>query len=66
MTNCQFFKIDKSLFYNTKIEETNNFIIIPCLGSLVPGYILILPKKHTYCMTNFDDNIKSTIKDLLG
>ena len=65
MINCQFCKIDKSLFYNTVIEETNNFIIIPCLGSLVLGYILILPKKHTYCMTNFNEDIMQEYNSLL-
>ena len=35
MVGCTFCKLDKELFYNKIIEETNNFIIIPCLGSLV-------------------------------
>ena len=65
MINCQFCKIDKSLFYNTILEETNNFVIIPCLGSLVPGYILILPKKHTYCMTNFNEDIIKEYNSIL-
>ena len=28
------------------LEETNNFIIIPSLGSLVEGYLFIVSKKH--------------------
>lgn len=54
MIGCPFCKLDKSLFYNSIIEETSNFIVKPCLGALVPGYILILPKKHVYCMTQFN------------
>lgn len=54
MIGCPFCKLDKSLFYNSIIEETSNFIDKPCLGALVPGYILILPKKHVYCMTQFN------------
>lgn len=54
MIGCPFCKLDKSLFYNSIIEETSNFIVKLCLGALVPGYILILPKKHVYCMTQFN------------
>ncbi len=65
MVGCAFCKLDKKLFYNKIIEETNNFIIIPCLGSLVPGYILILPKRHTYCMTEFDKEIMEEYNSIL-
>lgn len=30
MVGCPFCKLDKELFYNKIIEETDNFIIIPC------------------------------------
>ena len=65
MVGCTFCKPDKELFYNKIIEETNNFIIIPCLGSLVPGYILILSKRHTYCMTKFNKEIMEEYNSIL-
>ena len=48
MKNCVFCKIDNSKKYNTIIEETDNFLIIPSIGSLVDGYLLIVYKKHVY------------------
>lgn len=65
MIGCPFCKLDKSLFYNQTIEETDNFIIIPGLGALVPGYILILPKKHVYCMTNFNEKVMEEYTSIL-
>ena len=57
MSQCNFCCIDKSKIYNTLIEETNNFIVIPSLGSLVDGYILIVAKKHFYNMFELDNNL---------
>lgn len=57
MSQCNFCCIDKSKIYNTLIEETNNFIVIPSLGSLVDGYILIVAKKHLYNMFELDNNL---------
>lgn len=65
MVGCPFCKLDTSLFHNQIIEETNNFIIIPGVGALVPGYILILPKKHAYCMTNSNKEIMKEYNNLL-
>ena len=46
MNNCIFCNVDKSMYYNTILEETNNFFVIPTKGSLVDGYVLIVSKKH--------------------
>lgn len=28
------------------VAETNNFVVMPMIGPLVPGYLLLLPKQH--------------------
>lgn len=33
-------------FYNTRLYETKHFAVIPSLGSIVEGWLLIIPKKH--------------------
>jgi len=33
-------------FYNKKLYETENFVVIPSLGSIVEGWLLIVPKKE--------------------
>ena len=57
MKNCPFCKLDTSLYYNQILEETNCFYIIPSLGSLVEGYVLILPKQHIYSMSKSNKKI---------
>lgn len=65
MCGCPFCKLDTSLFYNQIIEETDNFVIIPGIGALVSGYILILPKRHAYCMTKFDVGMMKEYNSIL-
>ncbi|KAA6344188.1 hypothetical protein EZS27_008159 [termite gut metagenome] len=33
-------------FYNKRLYETENFVVIPSLGSIVEGWLLIVPKKY--------------------
>jgi ATP adenylyltransferase len=47
--------------YNTVLLETNNFIVIPSLGSLVEGWLLIIPKKFHINLSQLD---KSDIAEL--
>lgn len=65
MSRCPFCKLDNSQFYNEIIEETNNFYIIPGLGALTKGYILVLPKKHVYYMTGFEDTVLDEYNNIL-
>ena len=50
MDRCIFCNLDKTKIYNTILEETDNFIVVPTLGSLVDGYVLIVTKNHLYNM----------------
>ena len=52
---CIFCDIDHSKIENTIIEETNNFYIVPTLGSLVDGYVLIVTKRHINSMSELND-----------
>lgn len=51
---CKFCNLDKSKYYNTILDSTDNFIVIPSIGSLVDGYVLIVSKKHYYNMLEID------------
>jgi diadenosine tetraphosphate (Ap4A) HIT family hydrolase len=44
MINKNFFNISK--YYNNVLFESENFIVIPSVGSLVKGWLLILPKEY--------------------
>ena len=51
MDNCSFCNLDFTKLENTIIEETKNFYILPTLGSICEGYLLIIPKKHINSMS---------------
>lgn len=46
-------------------EETKNFLIKPVLGSLVEGYIMIIPKEHINAMIELDDDILQEYFELI-
>lgn len=63
--NCSLCNIDYNLYYNTIIEETNSFIIMPGIGALVPGYVLIVTKRHIYSMAFLTKEEKVEYEDIL-
>jgi diadenosine tetraphosphate (Ap4A) HIT family hydrolase len=58
-----FFKIyleEKLLPYNIKnriIGETKNFLIMPMVGPLVPGYLLVVSKEHYWSFSHLPKDI---------
>ena len=36
-----------SAFYDTPLFQNELFVIVPTLGSFVPGYLLLVPRQHT-------------------
>lgn len=50
MEKCIFCNIDTTKIYNTILDETDNFVVVPTLGSLVQGYVLIVSKCHIFNM----------------
>lgn len=36
--------------WDRPLLETENFVAVPSLGSLVPGWLLLVPKNHFLCM----------------
>lgn len=54
--NCVFCNIDKSRPENTIIDESENFIVLPSIGALVDGYLMIVSKKHINSMSELKEN----------
>ena len=54
--NCVFCNIDKSKPENTIIDESDNFIVLPAIGALVDGYLMIVSKKHINSMSELKEN----------
>lgn len=41
--------------YNTILYASDNFLVIPALGSLIPGYIMIISRNHINSMAYLSD-----------
>lgn len=63
---CIFCDMDHSKIENTIIEETEYFYILPTLGSLVDGYILIVTKRHINSMSELNENELIEYKNIIG
>lgn len=62
---CIFCDIDHSKIENTIIEETEYFYILPTLGSLVDGYILIVTKRHINSISELNENELIEYKNII-
>lgn len=66
MMDCVFCNIDFEKEENTIIYENSNFYILPTVGSLVDGYLLIVSKRHINSMSELNDNEKKDYIDLIN
>ena len=62
---CIFCDMDHSKIENTIIEEKDYFYILPTLGSLVDGYILIVTKRHINSMSELNENELIEYKNII-
>lgn len=54
--NCIFCNLEKNKIENTILDEKNHFYILPTVGSLVDGYILVVSKRHINSMFELTKN----------
>lgn len=63
---CVFCSFDKDKIENTIIEETKYFYVLPGVGALVDGYLLIVSKRHVNSMADLEDNEKCEYKKIIN
>jgi len=51
--------------WNTILYESDNFIVVPTLGSLIEGWLLIISKEHYLCMGALPGFLHSELQELL-
>ena len=62
-TDFSFFEIYLKDKYNAQglndriVAESNNFFLMPMVGPLVPGYLLIVSKKHYFSFSHMNDEL---------
>jgi diadenosine tetraphosphate (Ap4A) HIT family hydrolase len=55
MKNCCFCERGAAdEFWNKPVFETSKFVVLPSLGSLVEGWLLLIPRKHAICLGALD------------
>jgi diadenosine tetraphosphate (Ap4A) HIT family hydrolase len=54
MTNCRLcfnsLQTGPAETWNRPLFESANFVVLPSLGALVEGWLLLVPKKHSICL----------------
>jgi ATP adenylyltransferase len=56
----------ESKYYNKPILESENFLVIPSLGSLVEGWLLIVPKKFYLNFSQLPSFVFSELETLIS
>ena len=51
-------------WWNTPLLETNNFVVWPSLGALVPGWLLLVPKRHALCLATLKGDVATELEGL--
>jgi diadenosine tetraphosphate (Ap4A) HIT family hydrolase len=57
---------DSPEFWNKPLFETANFAVIPSLGSIVQGWLMLVPKAHVVCAGELSDALANEMRCLTG
>lgn len=66
MNDCIFCNLDFDKVENTVICETKNFRVIPTVGSLIEGYVLIVTKNHINSLSELTSEQKFEYENLVN
>ena len=66
MNDCIFCNLDFDKVENTVICETQNFRVIPTVGSLIEGYVLIVTKNHINSLSELTREQKIEYENLVS
>lgn len=66
MSTCHLCDTDSSKTWNLSLMESQNFRVLPSLGALVEGWVLIVPKSHFLSMGALPSPLVSEMEHLKG
>ena len=64
--NSNYFKLAGSTTNNRIIWKNSEFALLPSLGSLVEGHLLLIPTHHVFSFSNLPDTSLEIAKDLIN
>src|SRR6266566_5391719 len=44
--------------------ESRNFVVVPTVGAIIPGWLLLLPRKHFLCVGAMSDGLFCELLEL--
>lgn len=50
--------------WNEPLFESPNFVVLPSLGALVEGWLLLVPKNHFICMGALPDSVAAEMQEM--
>ena len=65
INNSKLERPDGFPIYDTILHETANFIVTPALGSIVPGYIMIISRHHICAMAFASQDAMDELSELV-
>ena len=54
-----------TVWYNQPLLSTPNFVVLPSIGALVPGWVLVAPKKHFLSVASIPYRFRQELGGLL-
>ena len=61
---CNDISVDSPSLWNRPLFESLNFVVIPSLGALIEGWLLIVSKTHFICAAAFPDHMVAELESL--
>lgn len=58
--------VGKDIGYKYLLRETDHFVVMPGIGSLMPGYLLIVPKAHILSFGHSPDDHDNELEEILS
>ena len=55
---------DSSEPWDRILFETPNFVVVPTIGSIIPGWLLVVSRHHFLCMGTMGDALMSELRDV--
>jgi len=52
-------------WYDELIIESNNFVVVPALGQIIPGYLLLIPKLHISSISQLNHQLRNEMCEVL-
>lgn len=63
---CEKFSAPKAVSntWDTVLFESSNFVVVPTRGSIVKGWLLVVPKRHFPCVGAFAPDLREEFNDV--